>query len=384
MLWQDLEIELEYVQKIYERVKYISPVIAGYIERAENEGLIKVPKPNMFYEESSKPLSQRVGECSKLWFFEHYRMQRIKDLQKLNLCKNKFCPNCQKMMQASRLLRFGPVLNEVAQDYDLYHITHTIPNMSADKLSEGIDTLFKVYKRFHEYLSGKIRIKGLNFAQYGYKGSLRALEVTYNSELAFLGQEYHPHLHSIIVLKKDLTFEGETVNKFSYRKGKLDRTFSNFSVLLQKIFYLIANNERVTLKNIEAVELGYNSVLVKIEKNKYYEIFKYAVKGFSQDKKIMTYDQFITLYFAMFKRRTIQGYGNLFRLQPDDSIDESMDEEYNHYIEKLKIIEDPVSTSQTIEQVNDALQRGFCLYISRKSIHKLHRQIEKHEDRLSN
>jgi len=286
------------------------------------------------------------------------------------------------MMQASRLLRFSPPLNAIAQEYDLYHITLTIPNVSGEKLSDGIDTLFKVYKRFHEYLCGKIKIRGVNFAQYGYEGSLRALEVTYNSAKAFAGQEYHPHLHSIIALRKGLVLEKTITNKFSNRRGKFDRSFSSLEILLQKIFCLIANNEKVTLENINALDLGYNSVMVKVEQDKYYEIFKYAVKGFSQDKQMMSYEQFKVLYLAMYKRRTIQGYGKLFRLTPDDDIDESMNEEYRHFIENLQLVEHPTLTSETIEQVNDALSRKFCLYISRKSIHKLHRQIEQHEEKL--
>ena len=375
MFWQDLELELGYVQKIYERVNYISPVIAGYFERFAQE-----KKSTIIMN-----LAYNIKNCSHHWFFDHYQMQRIKDLHHIDICHNKFCPNCQKMMQASRLLRFGPVLNAIAEDYDLYHITHTIPNVSGEKLSDGIDTLFKVYKRFHEYLSGKIRIKGLDFSQYGYAGSIRSLEVTYNSAKVFVGQEYHPHLHSIIALKKGLVFDKVITNKFSYRRGKYSRSFSRFEVLLQKIFYLIANNQQVTLKNIETVELGYTSALVKVEKDNYYEIFKYAVKGFSSDKKdkqMMSYEQFKVLYSAMYNRRCIQGYGKLFRLTPDDTIDESMNEVYNDFIEKLKLVEDPSYTSNTIEEVNDALQRKFCLYISRKSIYKLQRQIEQHEQQI--
>jgi hypothetical protein len=372
MHWQDLEIELEYTQKIYDRVKYVSPVIAGHFERfAQEESDGKLSN-----------LAYNIHNCSRSWFFDHYKLQRIKDLKSVSYCHSKFCPNCQKTMQASRLLRFSPALNEMAEKVDLYHITFTIPNVSAEGLKAGINTLFSGYKQLIRYFNGNICIKGLDFVQYGYEGSLRALEVTYNSRKVFAGQEYHPHLHCIFALKKGLVFNKKITNKFSNRRGRFDRTFTEMEVLLQKVFYLLANGEQVTLKNIEAVELGYNSVMIKVEKDNYHEIFKYAFKGFSQDHKIMSYEQLKVLYKAFYKRRTIQGYGKFYRLAVDDSIDESMNEEYNHFIEKLKLVEDPVLTSNSIEEVNDALGRKFMLYISRKSIFKLQREIEKHEEKV--
>ena len=369
MYWQDLEIELEYITKIYDRVKYVSPLIADYFRRLGIETDTT----------TIKNTADNVGACCKSWFSDSYKMQAIKDVRSWNICKNKFCPNCQKLMQASRLNRFGPELDRLAQEYDLYHITFNPPSCSAERLPETIDRIFESHKHLLRYFKGNTRIKGIDFEQYGYQGCLRALEVTYDFRKRSQGHEYNPHIHCIFALRKGIELKATIENKFSYRRGGFDRFFTEFEVMLQRIFKLLYNDQKVTLKAIKELELGYNSVALKVNKN-YYEVFKYAFKGFGEDKKIMTYEQFKTLFFAFYKRRCIQGYGVLYNLAADDEIDESVNEFYNEFIEKLKMVETPESTSNTIDEVHNAIARKFTLFISRKNIHKVMRQLAKQDD----
>ena len=75
---------------------------------------------------------------------DHYQEQKIKDFKRTNLCKDKFCNNCKKVKQASRMARFIPYLEQYKSD--LFLLTLTVPNVLGNELRPMIKTIFKAYK----------------------------------------------------------------------------------------------------------------------------------------------------------------------------------------------------------------------------------------------
>lgn len=75
----------------------------------------------------------------------------------------------------------------------------------------------------------------------------------------------------------------------------------------------------------------------KFSENDFVEIFKYMTKATTEDGKTLSYKQFKTLYYALFKVRQIQGYGIFYNLKDDEEINfDEVNEAYAEFIEELQ------------------------------------------------
>jgi hypothetical protein len=350
---EGLRLTTEYVHKIAEKIKHNEKIISAYYSRLYDE-----TNNGRFLD-----IADNVRDCSKSWFFDVYKMQRIKDLKSVFLCKNKFCLNCQKLIQKSRLERFAPYLDDISRDYDLYHLVFTIPNCNGENLKQTINRLFKAFKNLIRYFKLNSFVKDVDFARYGYAGSIRSLETTYKFD------DYHPHIHSIFAFKKDLDFKKNIKNVYSYSKfSDKIRFFSDFEILIQKIWYLNCTGQRVNLKNIDIIPEGYSCTADRVTDGDYYEVFKYATKIYEETSNLISYEQFKVFYTALYNRRTIQGYGVFYNISVDDSIDEGYIKAYEDIITKLKAIEDPVLRHSSIDKLLYELYDGGFTHISRRNI----------------
>lgn len=310
-----------------------------------------------------------MKECNKFWELDKYRLSKVKDYKKTNLCKDKFCNNCKKVKQASRAGKFIPLLRPYADK--MYLLTLTVPNVTGDKLGETIDTMFQKFARLIEYLKGKKKIRGIDFESWGYEGAIRSLEVTYKKIKHGRGYRYtyHPHIHALMVLDGDYSKqEYENVFSKDFLGKKELRKFSYQEILIQGIWRLLNEGKRVTLKAIQELDRGYSCRLDKSGENDYMEIFKYMTKATSEDDTGMEYPQFKDLYYALLNKRQIQGYGCFFGLKDDDEVSpEAVDEIYNSIIEELRQKESPV---KVLETPQDLLADKEYTLISRKKIYK--------------
>lgn len=309
---------------------------------------------------------ESIESCNSIFEIDFYKKQKIKDFKRTNLCKDKFCNNCKKVKQASRMAKFIPEI-EKFKDSGLYHLVLTSPNVPADELEKDIKRQLKAFPHLIEFFKGKKKIKGLDFEQYGYKGAIRSLEVTYK------GNSYHPHLHVLLVAENlDIT-EKTIVNSYSidhFQGGRIVRKFSDLEILIQKIWRLLLTGERVTKKNVESLDIGYSCMVDEFEENDYFELFKYMTKNSSES--FMTYENFKTLYRALHNVRQIQGYGCLFRLN-DKDIEDEVSELYDKIVENLKKIED---AELIYESPSNLLADNDNLLISRKKIHEYLRLLK--------
>lgn len=343
--------------------------IIDYFHKYSNEQqtLMKSGKEYNFNPDTIKNNAENISLCNKYWELDKYEYQKVKDYKRTNLCKNKFCSNCKKVKQASRMARYIPEL-ELYKD-NLYHLVLTQPNCPGESLKDNIKHMAKSFKSLIRYLSGNLKIKGLDFDYWGYKGAVRSLEVTYRNN------DYHPHYHVALVFNTDILGKKDIINtySFNYKSNipELKRLFSNEEILIQKIWYLLINNIKVTKDNIDNLEIGYSCMMDKFQEGDFAELFKYMTKEVDENGEILSYDNFKTLYRSLYRLKQIQGYGCLYRIT-DDGDTESMVQEYEKIIEMLKERENPV---KVIETPQDLAKDNKYLLISRKSYFKYLRQI---------
>lgn len=367
MIYKDLDklqIDKEHLGKVQKNLEY-NALIGSYYDRFIQEQVSNV----MINRLDSK--LERLQMCNRFWQIDRYDKQKVKDFIKTNLCRDKFCNNCKKVKQAERMAKFMPEINKY-RDFNMSQLVLTVPNCTGDKLHETIKIMFKSFGRLIEYFKGKEKIKGLDFSWLGYKGAVRSLEVTYKGKDKEI--EYHPHLHVLLIHEGEDDDVKNHLNRYSYDKyGKKDiRKFSDFEILIQKIWCLLNEQVKVTQKAINSLEVGYSCMMDPFRDDDFLELFKYMTKADSlEDGKIMSYQNFKDLYYGLNSVRQIQGYGCLFRLK-DADLSELAEERYNEIIDELRKEEEPVTASETVQAL---IKDCEYLLISRKKIYKYLRKL---------
>lgn len=402
---EQLEISSRYVDSVQKNLEH-NETISEYFEKLfEDEDEFKYFN-----------IANSVHSCNAVWSFNFHSQHNLYDLTHVYLCHSKFCANCQKMIQASRLRRFQAVLEETGKENDLYHIVLTAPNVQPEKLKNAKTVMFTAFSRFIRILNCTDKIRGIDLSGLGYVAAIRSLEVTYNRQRG----DFHPHLHTIFAFRKDLHLPKILRNKFSYDYSSgvpvWERDFSELEVFLQKLWRAIYDSEynslyrfswiapnrtvpkalkshaklsgkknAVTLPLIQSFKDGYSVIMNVVDTGSYVQIFKYAFKLCSDDNCIISYLEFRTLYFALKGAKTIQGYGKWAKLNIDDSIDKSVKEFYGVFIAFMQQIDPPTKVQLTVSEVDKKMQEKAAHFISCRNIQSyLNHLSETSETALAN
>ena len=353
-------VDKKILKDIIENIEYNKSIISYY------EKFTKEYKGN----EYQIVLSNRtyaIKECNKLWLLDKYEVHKIKDVKSQNLCKDKFCANCKKVKQSARMARYVDELESHSDS--LHHLTLTLPNVPGVELESTIKHMAKCFKALTRYFTGNLKIKDLDFSCWGYEGAVRSLEVTFKND------SYHPHYHVGLVISPGAIGKKTIINTYSfdYRKGipELKRLFSEQEILIQKIWYLLVNKQKVTKDNIDNLEIGYSCAIDKFPKEQYSELFKYMTKGTDEEGSILSYSNFRTLYWALYRVKQIQGYGCLYRITDDVDL-ELYEALYNEFVEEIRKKESPATV---LEKPQELILDTQYKIISRKSYFKYLRQL---------
>ena len=350
---KNISIGNNYLEKVQKNIGF-NLVILGYL----NKILEEVCNMN-----SVKKRIERMKDCNKFWILDKYEIAKVKDFKRTNLCGDKFCSNCKKVKQASRMARFMPHIEPHKEN--LYQLVLTVPNVSGNALNGTVKEMYEAFPKLLKYLRGKIKLKGLDFSHLEYLGAVRSLEVTYKND------SYHPHLHAVLILKGQL---GPKIykNNFSidHFHDRADRLFSIEEVIIQKIWYLLMNATKVTKNNIDNLDRGYSCMMDRGAEGDFQEIFKYMTKGESEDHQGLTFEQFKLLDFVLRGVRQIQGYGCLFRIKDDEIMDDEVDKLYDSIILELQEKEKPLVVVETPEALLKDIENDTYTIISRKRIFK--------------
>lgn len=346
-------------------------------------------------DEQYKKNAERMLNCHKSWFGDHYIFQQIFDVKNIFLCHDRYCVNCQHLKQAAMLRRFTKILEDTSKEYDLYLVSLTVPNCSIDSLQDSLGRFAHAFHNIIRYFSGNSTVAGIDFRSYGFHACYRNIEIVVNPN------SFHPHYHCIFALKKDLDEEKLFTNDYSYSYGVLNRKFSSLEILIQKVLALgynkirfdkiivdyVLNKKEVDKQRLSAwcnkrnvnLELlnsirkeGYSCVIDKIEGNSWHEAFKYATKLTKDGNALMSYYQFKILVTCLKNVHFGQGYGAWYKLPKDDwEIDENTLAAYEYVVSHLKDVEDPVGYTFKLLELQRSLQNKSIRCISRKKAYKV-------------
>ena len=350
----DYSVKSETIKEAYSKTAY------NYIIRDYYKKLAIDEQDETYYNRAKK-----IDECYKFFNLDYYLHNNIADITSISLCNDKFCKNCQNLLSKQRYIHYKPYLDELSEEYDLYHITLTVPNTVSNDLNITLNKMYLSFAKFIKIFRRKnSRHKYLDLENLGYQGCVRSLEITYNNQ-----NGYHPHFHCIFAFKKDINQEQKYINDFSYSNCILKRKFTRFEITIQKLWYMIYNSIRITEKSFEELEQGY-SCIAELTNYDYKEVFKYTLKE-SFDDILDSEEVFYTLRTALYNRRIIQGYGCLFGICDDDEdIKQDIDIAYKEYLQELTGEELPHKFTFEIDNVFTLLDNNTKL-ITRKSIKEI-------------
>lgn len=276
-----------------------------------------------------KRTSERVSDCNKIWQLNSFYDINVKEVKKQSLCKNKFCFNCKKVLQACRMSKYSSLILEQS---NIYHCVLTVPSVRGEDLKPTLKQMALVFKRFKGILFQKDKF-GFPFP-IEFTGALRSLEITYSSK------GFHPHYHIIFSTKNKIVQKKTHTNKFSYSYGELSRCFSELELYLQRLWFCLFNNIR--LSELSKDTKCYSVIFDEFNENDFLEIFKYLIKENVYDKDTETsiklpYHFFKYVYIATYRMKQLQGYGVFYSVKDDIDVEE-MKEGYQTYLDYLHTI----------------------------------------------
>lgn len=260
-----LEVGYDSLNKMLGRTKY-NDRIAEYFEELSNEESDATKSGD--YEVASK----RVKHCMSTVVTERYDKHKYLGINSINLCMSRFCPNCQKMIQTTRLAKMYEPITESDKTCDLYHMVLTVVNVSEKELKQTLKDMQAAFAMLVRYFTGNAKIKGIDFSWLGFNAAVRSFEITYrkkrtvNKYTGKITEKYHPHIHCIFAFKKGLSIADESTrtifNDYSKDRShnKKDRLFNEFEILIQKIWYLLINNIRARNARVVAGKKRMNEI----------------------------------------------------------------------------------------------------------------------------
>lgn len=330
---EQLKLDSDYVTNLQQYREY-NNLIHSYFIRYAQEKNSKVLYNN----------ATRIKDCNKVWNINYYRELNIKEVTKTHLCKNKFCFNCKKVLQAFRMSKYSDFIRK---QKNLYHLVLTVPNVPGEDLQETLKKMSKAFRRFNLIISGKDKFK-IPF-NLDVTGALRSLEITFSKKNE--GVSFHPHYHVLVSLDNSIVLDKTHKNKFSFDNLiYLKRLFSDIELYFQKLWYCLYNS--IHLSKIKDVSEGYSVILDEFKEGDFLELFKYMCKEkafVDGDSILLDYETFKYLYESTYRVKQLQGYGIFYSVKDDFDFEE-IKEGYLQYIEYLKTVDEPVVKKEFLSQ----------------------------------
>lgn len=330
---EQLKLDSDYVTNLQQYREY-NNLIHSYFIRYAQEKNSKVLYNN----------ATRIKDCNKVWNINYYRELNIKEVTKTHLCKNKFCFNCKKVLQAFRMSKYSDFIRK---QKNLYHLVLTVPNVPGEDLQETLKKMSKAFRRFNLIISGKDKFK-IPF-NLDVTGALRSLEITFSKKNE--GVSFHPHYHVLVSLDNSIVLDKTHKNKFSFDNLiYLKRLFSDIELYFQKLWYCLYNS--IHLSKIKDVSEGYSVILDEFKEGDFLELFKYICKEkafVDGDSILLDYETFKYLYESTYRVKQLQGYGIFYSVKDDFDFEE-IKEGYLQYIEYLKTVDEPVVKKEFLSQ----------------------------------
>lgn len=336
------ELSSGYMEKLSDNTRSNAMAVENYGKLVATAVIGKVPRHVI---DSMRNRKKRLESCNQFWLTETYEESRVKRLMQTYLCHDRFCTNCNNIRRYVMQSRFLPIMEE--HQASLYHMVLTVPDCSGAELREVVAHMGRCFKTLVNHLNGNRKIRGLDFSQYGYQGCFRSLEVDYQGE-----NIYHPHFHVAVVFENPSVVEGKHIsNRFSQRGKHL---FSEFEVILQRLWWLMMNRQKLTSEAIfsnEAEAERYSCSIGKFQPADYPKLFGYLTKTLSGRNTAIRFQQFRALYNALSGVRQIQGYGIFYRAARQDAA--LTEQEYTLLADYIAPDEQPTTAYEPLSRLAD-------------------------------
>lgn len=313
----DIKVVNDLVKKLYVTKDY-----AAYYKALSFENI-----GNSYFDRFNKK-SSRLDDCLNFFKWDKYEVNKVMDLQRVNRCMDKFCPNCKCVAINQAIYNFMPQHKYlISNGYSPFLFTATVPNVDGGSLESTIKKMNKAFSKFNIWLSKSLESrKGFSGRFCTFSAIIKVLEVTIQKDDHSM---YHPHFHCI-VYSDDLVYD----NFLKIYKGPFSKKYNSYlyysdlDIQLSKLWYFAFND--ISIKKFDSYSvISNNELIFDTKKNAYsvylcdirpfdekgiYEVFKYTFK----DSDIYGLDNFRTLFFALEGKRLRQGYGLLYGLKLDD------------------------------------------------------------------
>lgn len=170
------------------------------------------------YDEINCKKAERLRNCAE-WLEFKMEDNRMR-LHKANFCRVRLCPVCQWRRSLKTFAQMRKVIAAIHNDYSFLHLVLTVPNCSADKLSETLDKMFYAFNKMTKYAKFYRVVKGY------YRG----MEVTHNIK----ENTFHPHFHCILAVNKSYFTSRDYIKQSDWlalwRKAMKDNSISQVHI----------------------------------------------------------------------------------------------------------------------------------------------------------
>ena len=340
-----------------------------------------------------KNKAENINACFKFQAWDVYEKNKILDNKAHFRCRNRFCVNCQILINSYHAWKLKPVLREYeSEGYKPYFLTLTVPNCKFGDLRETIKKMNKTYYKLFQKFNADDRRKYSGRLMKIY-GSIKVLEISVNHEK----QEFHPHFHVLVLLQPDEddleNLENNIRGRYSHNKGCYNM-HSDFSIQIMKLWSMLWFGKSCRMDNIDCwpddpefkllnedgsiyltnLEVNLQPFVSKVSENgveldnnsAFAELLKYTVE-FDQ---INSYEIFKYLDTQLKGLRRIQGSGILTGILKDITEDDpETDGDVQDLI--LTIKEDPkFATTQDLQQLYTTYEAFKKLYRKNTSFDK--------------
>ena len=254
-------------------------------------------------------------ECGSFLIFRHYLKPDVFKLRGGCTCKKHLlCALCAIRRAARSIAVATEKLDHVLQfgDYDAFFVTLTVKN--GPDLAERFEHLISGYKALLQKRRNSRKKKPLTDTCYRIvEGAFAAYEVTYNK----IDAEYHPHLHSIVLVPR-----GSLVTEERIIKGKTAKVPVSFwSQLSAEWKEITGDSFIVDVRKIDSYDDTMTSLV---------ECFKYALKMQDLDPAVQLH-----CYDVLKGRRLHTSFGCLYGLKLEDNTNDELLAEDLEYIDML-------------------------------------------------
>ncbi|MBA7580151.1 hypothetical protein ES708_22042 [subsurface metagenome] len=209
-------------------------------------------------------------------------------------CNNRWCIVCNRIRTAKMIEKYYPVIMKEIQD--MQFVTLTFPNVKGKDLQQAISDMILNFQRIKDKIRNRdqVKIKGI-----------RKLEVTYNPD----SNNYNPHFHSLM--------EGRAQAEQSLREWLIRYP--------KAVDY--AQDIRPADHNSIIELLKYTAKL--INKNDYTKLDTGQVQIRIHAKALDT------IFKALYRKRTYQGFG--IRLKLDEDVSELKSEVFEEIMSDIDV-----------------------------------------------